>query len=186
MRLETDRLILRPPEMADADSITEGLNDWDVARMLGAVPFPYRLADAQEWLAAAPVKRASGQVHAFVLAPRPGAGACIGVTSLALRDHGDIHLGFWLARPHWGRGLMTEAVSAVLGFGFETLDVPRIHSGCLADNPASLRVHLKLGFAVTGGNVLHCCARNAELPHTCLALTRADWRRMTKPVESSP
>src|SRR5690606_14577945 len=107
VRLGTPRLILRAPAMSDAPSITALMNDWDVARMLAAPPFPYRLRHAREWLARETARRAEGVSYAFALTRRDdAAGFCIGACVLEQREDGHMHLGFWLGRPFWGRGLM--------------------------------------------------------------------------------
>lgn len=59
-------------------------------------------------------------------------------------------LGYWLARAHWGKGLMTEAAYAAVRFGFETLGLHKITVGCFPDNPGSRRVIEKLGFRYVG------------------------------------
>src|SRR5204863_5466253 len=59
-------------------------------------------------------------------------------------------LGYWIAPPLWGRGLMTEAAQAVMRCGFETIGLHKITVGCLADNAASRRVIEKLGFRLVG------------------------------------
>jgi len=69
-------------------------------------------------------------------------------------------IGFYLARPYWGRGLATEAGRALVAYGFGELGLLRIHAGINAKYTASLRVGEKLGFRVVrsgegGGNRWH-------------------------------
>ncbi len=54
-------------------------------------------------------------------------------------------LGYELAPAHWGRGYATEAVRALLRFGFTTLGVHRISAWCIAENAASARVLARAG-----------------------------------------
>ena len=49
--IHTPRLLLRPQVEADIPAIVSGLNDWEVARWLTVVPFPYTQADGEEWIA---------------------------------------------------------------------------------------------------------------------------------------
>ena len=51
-RIETDRLVLRPPALADAGRVAELVNDIDIARMTTSVPHPYYASDAEGFLAA--------------------------------------------------------------------------------------------------------------------------------------
>jgi ribosomal-protein-alanine N-acetyltransferase len=59
-------------------------------------------------------------------------------------------LGYWIAPPLWGRGLMTEAAHAVMRCGFEMIGLHKITVGCLVENVASRRVIEKLGFRSVG------------------------------------
>jgi RimJ/RimL family protein N-acetyltransferase len=91
--LHTARLVLRPPRQDDAPCFALGMGDYDVARWLAAVPWPYSLVMATEWLRTAP------QDGLFII-DLPGRGL-IGCVALGQE------FGFWIARPHWGRGYAT-------------------------------------------------------------------------------
>ena len=69
-------------------------------------------------------------------------------------------LGYTVARPYWRRGIATEAVGALIRFGFETLHLHRINVDTRMDNIASLRLMQKLGFRHEG--VRRECIRNAD------------------------
>ena len=55
-------------------------------------------------------------------------------------EHARAELGYVLAREHWGKGLMPEAVRAVIRFGFERMELNRVEARCIAENQASARV----------------------------------------------
>ena len=59
-------------------------------------------------------------------------------------------LGYDLARPHWNRGIMTEALTAVLPFGFEKMALNRIEALVITGNEASYRLLARLGFQQEG------------------------------------
>jgi [ribosomal protein S5]-alanine N-acetyltransferase len=59
-------------------------------------------------------------------------------------------LGYDLARPYWGRGIMTEALQAIIRFGFEELGVNRFQALVMPGNVASIKLLLKLGFQEEG------------------------------------
>ncbi len=61
-----------------------------------------------------------------------------------------VTLGYWVGAPHAGQGVMSEAVSAVLPFVFDTLRLHRIEAACLEHNHASIRVLEKSGFRREG------------------------------------
>ena len=140
--LVTRRLTMRPPVKADADDIALWLSNWNVARMLGPVPFPYARADAEDWIAALASKPESlvYTIHRERL---------IGVVSV---EGGGPRprLGYWLAEPWHGRGFMTEAAGALVTHAFVTTGARSITSAVFVDNPRSLRTQEKLGFRITG------------------------------------
>ena len=63
-------------------------------------------------------------------------------------DHAE--LGYWIAPPLWGKGMMTEAAQAVVRCGFETLGLHKLNVRCIAENVGSRRVIEKLGFRLIG------------------------------------
>jgi RimJ/RimL family protein N-acetyltransferase len=85
---------------------------------------------------------------------------------------GEAEFGYWLGRTHWGKGYATEAGRGFLTRVFLGYDIGRLSSGVFVDNPASLRVQEKLGFAVTGRREVYCVARGHLVEHIDTALTR--------------
>ncbi len=168
--LRTARLTLRPPTTADALSIARYLNNFAVAGNLATVPYPYRVGDAQTWLASQ-VNRAEGET-AFGL-DLEGMGY-IGQVGFHQERRGT-NIGYWLGEPFWHRGLMTEAVAAVIGWYFSVASDAKIFSGVFHFNKASLAIQKKLGFVVTASNNRHCLARGEEVRHIDTELTRAAW-----------
>ncbi len=65
-------------------------------------------------------------------------------------DHSRAELGYVLSREYWGRGLMPEAVRAMVSFGFGRIDLNRIEARCIAENTASARVMAKAGMLYEG------------------------------------
>jgi ribosomal-protein-alanine N-acetyltransferase len=65
-------------------------------------------------------------------------------------EHTRAELGYVLSRDHWGRGLMPEAVRAVIRFGFGCIELNRIQARCIAENTASARVMEKAGMTYEG------------------------------------
>ncbi len=163
--LRTARLILRPARPDDAPCYALGVGDYEVARWLTAVPFPYSLAMAADWLRQLPPP-SPGQAAFVIELPGKGLIGCITLTDT---------LGFWLARPHWGRGYMTEAVAAVIGWHFAGCDADVIASGAHKSNAASLRIQARLGFVETGREYRYAQALQTNIEHVITSLTRADW-----------
>lgn len=59
-------------------------------------------------------------------------------------------LGYWIGAPHAGKGLMTRAVQATIGFAFATLRLHRLEASCLPHNAASIRLLERSGFTREG------------------------------------
>ncbi len=128
--LQTKRLKLRPLHRRDVDDIARLIADWDVIRWLTTPPWPYSRADAA-WFVGDPASDDSLAIEFE--------GCFAGIVS------GSDELGYWLGKPFWGQGLMTEAAEAVLADHFAHSDEP-VTSGYLPGNAASSRVLTKLGF----------------------------------------
>jgi len=154
MQLETERLILRPVEESDASALFAIMNDPEVtANLLMSPHLPEDQVIAwirsrreawekKERFAAAVVLKETGEL--------------IGTCSLmnVSWEHMNAELLYWLGKPYWGKGYITEAAWGMIRFGFEELGLERISVGCFARNKASARVIEKLGFKYEG------CARH--------------------------
>ena len=169
--IRTERLVLRPHRLDDADAIAQSLGDFQVSRMLARVPTPYHRQDALDWL----VRQNSGLVAGWALAITDGDDVHIGTIGLELR-HGQWHIGYWLNRYYWGRGYAREAVHAAVERFFRRMPMAVLHSGVFADNAASLKLQKALGFEVTGCSDVYALARNAMVSHIETAVTAAGLR----------
>jgi ribosomal-protein-alanine N-acetyltransferase len=142
-RIETDRLLLRPFDVADAPVLQRELSRVEMARML-AIPHPYPEDGAKKWIA----KARRGRDFAIVL--RETNEVVGGITLFESEQHRRAELGYWCAIDCWGRGYATEAVRAVIDYGFRVLALNKVHAECHGDNPASLRVLEKSGMTFEG------------------------------------
>ena len=168
--LVTRRLTMRPPAPLDAEDIALWLSNWNVARMLARVPFPYHRKDAEEWiesLADQPQDHLVYTIHRERL---------IGVVSIEAGTAEPV-FGYWLAEPWHGKGFMTEAATALLAHAFETRGLEAVASAVFVDNPASLRVQEKLGFSLTGTAETWSRPRGTTVSKLTTRLTAAAWRR---------
>jgi RimJ/RimL family protein N-acetyltransferase len=170
--IRTRRLLLRPLRDGDAERIFPAFNNWDVVRWLAAPPWPYTLEDARTFVARRVTFR-SEPIEALHVIEQADAliGAIECTPRSRLRPGAIPVLGYWLSRPHWGNGYMTEAAWAFIAASFAAGVGDRIQSGAFIGNPASLRVQEKLGFVRTGERPLFCNSRGAEFPHVETVLT---------------
>ncbi len=171
MFARTERLLLRPGWAEDAAPLAAAIGDEAILTKLGRVPSPYKLADAQEFLA---LDRAEGEADFLILARTGGAPRLIGGVGLSPQDD-ELELGYWIARPYWGLGFATEAARAVIDIARHTLRKQKLVSGHFIDNPASGRVLSKLGFKPTGDIVArNCRARGHAVPCRLYSLDFGD------------
>ena len=163
--LHTSRLILRPCRPDDAPCYALGVGEYDVARWLPSVPWPYTLPMATDFLRGATIPAPE---RAMFIIERPGKGL-IGCMTL------NSELGFWIARPHWGRGYVTEAASALIDWHFAGTDAEAIPCSAMHNNVASLRVQAKLGFTETRREMRFSQALQHNVELVVTTLTRSDW-----------
>ena len=147
MRIETKRLVLRPPAQLDAVYIADLANDAEVARMTTGVHHPYRLADANAFLAKV-VQRGPDRAAVFLIEHRQV--GPMGLLGLYRGKGICAELGFWLGRSFRGRGFATEAVNAALDWSASSWDSRAMLAGHFSDNTPSARVLEKAGFLYTG------------------------------------
>jgi len=141
--LATGRLLLRPFDLADAHTVQRLCGDYAVAAAT-LLPYPYPDGLAEIWIASLRegIERGDAAAFAVTLA---GEGSLIGGVRLRIEtEHARGELGFW------GRGYATEAVRAVIAYGFSALGLHRIHAIHFSRNPASGRVMEKCGMLHEG------------------------------------
>ncbi len=147
-RIETDRLKLRPPQPDDAAVMALRINDPDILRMTGTLPYPYFRLSADFWITRAQSNRKCGTSYAYAIEENDS--GMIGVIDLFKNSEDNWEIGYWLAKPWWGKGLISEAAIAIITEAFLVYNIDFIHAGHFADNPASCRVLQKLGFVRHG------------------------------------
>ncbi|TMJ13364.1 MAG: GNAT family N-acetyltransferase [Alphaproteobacteria bacterium] len=143
----TERLLLRPGWAEDAAAVHRLIADEAVVRNLATAPWPYRLDHAEAFLG---TERMPHESNFLVFRRTDGAPELVGSVGLGRRPTGELELGYWIGRRHWGNGYATEAGRAVLEIACQSLRLRKLSSGHFLDNPASGRVLEKLGFRPTG------------------------------------
>ena len=174
--LATERLLLRPLIAADAPTLHNLVNNWEVACSLANVPFPYPRALADEWIASTTRELAAGTAYHLAITGRDGATeTLVGVVGLradAAARTG--RLGYWVGHGFWGHGVATEAAGRLARWALANLDLDRLEATVVADNPASLAVLRRIGFRETGRGTETFRARGGRQPVVLLTATRED------------
>lgn len=134
--------------MEDAPSIAKYANNRKIwTNLRDAFPYPYGLQDAESFISRS---IASNPITVFAIATQS---EVIGSIGLLLGK--DVHrftaeLGYWLAEPFWGKGIMTQAVKSLTDYATSDLKLHRIFAEPYTTNPASARVLEKAGFLCEG------------------------------------
>ena len=148
--LETERLILRKMVLNDAEAVFAYASNSEVSRY--TLWETHRsIEDSRAFLEFATQKYENGGEPDWGIVYR-GNGCLVGACGLVNweAEHARAEVGFVLSREYWGRGLMSEAVRAILRFGFERMNLNRIEARCIAENAASARVMEKAGMVYEG------------------------------------
>jgi RimJ/RimL family protein N-acetyltransferase len=167
MFARTPRLLLRPGFPEDAPALAAAIADKAIVRNLATAPWPYSMRDAEAFLAKPrdPVLPSLLVFERTQTEPR-----LVGACGLGRRPSGAVEMGYWIARPVWGRGFATEAGSALIGIA-RALGLRQIEGSHFIDNRASARVLDKLGFESTGVIAPRMnCARGEEVPARLMRL----------------
>ncbi|MBC8089192.1 MAG: GNAT family N-acetyltransferase [Phycisphaerae bacterium] len=146
--LHTPRLVLRPFELSDAPAVQRLAGALAIAEMTLNIPHPYCDGMAEEWIATHPASWEDGTAVTYAITTLDHLCGTVGLRLTRAHCRGEI--GYWIGQPFWGQGLATEAVSAILRFAFEELDLNRVQASHLPRNPASGRVMEKVGMQREG------------------------------------
>ena len=166
--LETERLVLRTPTLADVKAIANIANDPRIAENLRRLPHPYRVKDAETFIGSL----ARSRERVFLIEHDDD---LIGVASLDFTNGSAPELGYWLGVDHWGKGFATEAARAAIDHAFEEFDADRVQAGARVTNPASRHVLEKCGFQWTGVELHRFVALGSSTPVDCFRLDRGVW-----------
>lgn len=137
---------------SDKDALVTHLNDRDIYERTLRIPFPYSEKDADEWLAlVAKVTRQQGRPVQWAVRNADEAliGGC-GFDGFQVGKSHRAEVGYWLAKPFWGRGIMTAVVQRLCRHAFDEFGLVKVTAHVFTYNPASARVLEKCGFQQEG------------------------------------
>ncbi|MBT8454585.1 MAG: GNAT family N-acetyltransferase [Rhodobacteraceae bacterium] len=181
VRIETDRLTLRPPAHSDfrawsslRSESADFLVPWEPAWSpdhLGRKSFTNRVYWAQRSI--------SGGTAVPLFIFRRSDQTLLGAITLDNIQRGPSQsgtLGYWIGETHARHGYMREAIGGVVHYAFETLDLSRIQAACLSENAASRGLLEKSGFKYEGVAQSYLQINGRWRNHVLYANLRADRR----------
>lgn len=147
---ENKKFTLRTIQKGDEFDLAKNINDKTISRNTATIPYPYKLKDSKEWVGKYlknQKKKEPGEISLAIVINGEVAGS-IGLHKI-IKNH-KAEIGYWLARKHWGKGIVSEAVKLVTDYGFKKLKLRRIYGGVYSFNPPSMRVLEKNGYQCEG------------------------------------
>ena len=142
------QFLLRPWAPTDLDSLVRHANNSDIAKFLtDAFPHPYTEDNGKAFIAFA---TKDDPIHIFAIDVEGEAVGGIGIHPQADVQRKNAELGYWLAEPFWGKGIITNAIKQIIEFGFKTYDINRIFARPYGTNIGSQKVLEKAGFVLEG------------------------------------
>lgn len=167
--LETERLILRRPTLADVKAIAALANDRRIAEMTRRLPHPYNQDHAIEFVRA---MAADARETVFLIENNF---TPVGMVGVDWREPDAPELGYWLGFDHWGQGFGTEAARAMIDFTFEEFAVEHLISGARVANASSRNILEKCGFQWSGVELHRFEALGSSTPVDRFRLSRSVW-----------
>ena len=167
--LETERLLLRRPTLADVKAITHLANDRRIAVNTRRLPHPYLQDHAVDF-----VRGIANQQRETVFLIESDY-APIGMVGIDWHQPERPELGYWLGFDHWGQGFGTEAARGAIDYFFEEFDHDQLFAGARVANPRSRNILEKCGFQWSGVELHRFEALGSSTPVDCFRLSRGVW-----------
>jgi RimJ/RimL family protein N-acetyltransferase len=178
-RLETRRLWLRWPRLADLQAIVRLAGEKAVADMTARIPHAYHPHDAERFILQARRSNADGEGLQLAITPKGKPNSLIGMVGIGPDpETGKPSLGYWLGTPYWGKGYATEAARALIDAFFAYGEGDELTASTRVINPASRRVLEKCGFAYQGSGLAELKARGGFYPADRFRLDRRAWESL--------
>lgn len=175
-RLETARLWLRWPRQSDARAVQDLAAAKEVADMMTKLPHAYPHEGADGFILSTRHTNMDGSGLTLAIAPKARPTMPIGMIGVfPSPDETDSELAFWIGRPYWGEGFMTEAVEVMRDAAFRLSATQTLTARAAMDNPASRRVLAKCGFQPAPGD-------GADR----FRMTRPQWQELTEALREKP
>ena len=138
--------VLRDWKNSDLESLVKFANNAKIAgNLTNKFNYPYSKNDGQLFIEMA---KSHSPIQVFAIAIDDVAVGGIGIHKQDDVYCKNMEMGYWLAEPYWGNGIVTRAIQKVVKYGFETFDITRIFARPYGPNRASQRVLEKAGFTL--------------------------------------
>ncbi|MCI5061014.1 MAG: GNAT family N-acetyltransferase [Alphaproteobacteria bacterium] len=180
--LETERLTLKPLGPEHLDDLQKHFNNWNIIKNLnGNVPWPYPKDGTKTFYKTDLKPRLDqGHDHAWVITEKSESEALGLIEFRSTPPKDKTHRGFWIAEDHWGKGYITEAVTAVNDFIFFDLEFPKMRLDNFLGNVGSRRIKEKTGSTFIG-TIKKPWRDGKEIEVEMWELTKDAWAKFRTP-----
>jgi RimJ/RimL family protein N-acetyltransferase len=169
----SEDVVLRPYDWTMIELLVEAANDDRIPVYMGdAFATPYTRQDAETWLEIATDSSPPLQYAIYVDGAFAGG---VGAFLMKAENDGVAEIGWWLNPRHWGKGITTTAVKALIDEMFEHRDLERLWAPVMEPNVASARVAEKAGMLLEGVAPSHYVKRGVRMGALNFGITRSQW-----------
>jgi RimJ/RimL family protein N-acetyltransferase len=148
MKIQFGNYQIRSFELRDKASLIKYANNKNIADNLrDRFPYPYTEETADEWLTIMSIQ--NPEIN-FAIANENELIGGIGIDIQEDIFRYSAEIGYWLAEPFWGKGIITEALNLYSDYVFEKFNLVRLFAGVFDHNSASAKVLEKAGYKLEG------------------------------------
>ncbi len=159
--IKTKRLVLKRPDKSINKKLFASLvGEWDIAKWLSDVPYPYTEKHAEKF-----IKRSSPDDLRFSVFYD---GVLVGGVGVSYEDNNELDIGYWIAKDYWSYGFATEASLGLINYVRNETDFKVITACYVKGNKASAKVLKKLGFIEIGESEQYFLSRKVKM--SCIDL----------------
>ncbi|MFC6269638.1 GNAT family N-acetyltransferase [Frigoriflavimonas asaccharolytica] len=149
--IETSRLLLNFPTKNDLESFLFEINSTDAySKNLFSISYPFSAEQTNNWFEKCQEGNRNGLSIRFAIREKE-VGKLFGIIGIHInKEHQKAELGYWLGKNYWGKGYISEGLTAVIKFGFEELELNKIVATHFLFNPASGKAMQNAGMKLEG------------------------------------
>jgi [ribosomal protein S5]-alanine N-acetyltransferase len=137
---------LRPWSIEDLESLVRFANNFNIAKnLMDVFPHPYSIENGKAFIEMA---SKNSPPNILAIEVKGEAAGAIGLHPQADIYRKNAELGYWLAEPYWGKGIITKAIVQMVDYGFSNWDIDRIYARPFSHNLGSQRALEKAGFVL--------------------------------------
>ena len=162
LKIKTNRLVIKAITTEYKSSLLKEIGNWEVAKWLSRVNYPYSEKDFNDWLVIA----SQGDLNLNIFKNN----LLVGGIGLSPCENNFYELGYWIAEKYWGKGFATESVYEFLKFARNEHGYKNFKATVKYNNTASLVILKKIGFKIFGDAQIYSLSNKKYIDSKILLL----------------